>query len=86
LFTRHVFAKSRLGRPQTEQLVTHDAEVAIVRPAGAWFHCMATRLGDVGAVQIWSYLSAEQIAHLITRIASVAGQPVGCICPDCRRP
>src|SRR5215207_3164158 len=66
----------REGSPEGWFDCTHDAEVAIVRPAGAWFRCMATRLGDVGAVPVWRYLSPEQIARLISRIASIAGQPV----------
>ena len=76
----------REGSPEGWFDRTHDAEVAIVRPSGAWFHCTARPLGDVGAIQVWPYLSAEEIARLMTRITGVATQPPGCVCPDCHPP
>ena len=60
---------------------THDAEAAIVRPSGAWFHCTAKRPGDIGAIQVCPYLSADEIAHLMARIARVATRPAASVRP-----
>jgi hypothetical protein len=73
----------REGSPEGWFDRTPDAEVAIVHPSGAWFHRTDRLLSDIGAIQVWPYLSAKEIATLMARDST---QPAGCVCPDCHPP
>lgn len=58
-----------------------DAEVAICRPDGAWYHCETDPPdSDPDTPQTWRYVGVDALAALIVRVAE---QPPGCLCPAC---
>jgi hypothetical protein len=59
----------------------HDAEVAIARPDGSWYHCEVDPQGhDPDTPQPWRSVTVDELARLIARVDE---QPPGCLCPDC---
>src|SRR3954469_22439722 len=58
-----------------------DAEVAILRPDGAFYHCEAHPLvTDPDQPQIWRFVNVDELEQLIVRVTE---QPHGCLCPEC---
>lgn len=73
--------QGRSGSPEGWFDRASDAEVAILRPDGTWYHCEAYG-GDLDAdhPQPWRFASVDELERLIVRVTE---QPPGCLCPEC---
>lgn len=59
-----------------------DAEVAVLRPDGTWYHCEnePPAVRDIDQPQIWRFVDVDELERLIVRVTE---QPGGCLCPEC---